>query len=146
MDGRAARRAFRHASVFVLCRAATDHVRMEPKKQDLGEFLVEQQRRLEAISDLVPYAQQLLFDWHYELTADDGTLVGCFVNAWTRETLMVSADGRRFDHRDDGIVECDSGNDDLRCALPSRRDWLLLGGHGPGDLLGDPVPDEDLAF
>lgn len=46
---------------------------MEPKKQDRGEFLVEQEQRLEAISD-------------------------------------------------------------------------LLGGYGPGDLLGDPVLDEDLAF
>jgi hypothetical protein len=93
-----------------------------------------------------PYAQRLLFDWRYELTADDGTSVECFVHAWTRETLMVSADGRRFDHRDDGIVECDPGSHDLRRALPSRRDWLLLGGYGPGDLLGDPVLDEDLAF
>ncbi len=119
---------------------------MEPKEQHRGEFLVEQERRLEAISDLVPYAQRLLFDWRYELTADDGTSVGCFVNAWTRETLMVSSDGRRFDHRDGGIVECDPGNDALPRALPSRRDWLLLGGYGPGDLLGEPVPDEDLAF
>lgn len=93
----------------------------------------------------MPHAQQLLFDWRDEPSADDGTPVGCFVNAWTRETLMVSADGRHFGHRDGGIVECDAGND-LRCALPSRRDWLLLGGYGPGDLLGDPVPDEDLAF
>lgn len=52
---------------------------MESEKQELGAFLVEQERRLEAISDLIPYAQRLLFDWRYDLTADDGTRVGCFV-------------------------------------------------------------------
>jgi len=45
---------------------------MEPKEQDRGEFLVEQERRLEATSDLVPYAQRLLFDWRYELTSLTG--------------------------------------------------------------------------
>lgn len=61
---------------------------------------------------------------------------------------MVSEDGRRFCHGDGGIVEREPGrdDDDLRRALPSRRDWLLLGGYGPGDLLGDPIQDEDLAF
>ena len=80
---------------------------MESEKQELGAFLVEQEQRLEAISDLIPHAQRLLFDWRYELTADDGTRVGCFVNAWTRETLMVSEDGRRFCHG--GIVEREPG-------------------------------------
>lgn len=122
---------------------------MESEDQKLGAFLVEQERRLEAIRDLVPYAQLLLFDWRYELTADDGTRVGCFVNAWTRETLMASADGRRFCHGEGGgIVEhgsqCD--DDELRQALPSREHWLLIGGYGPGDLLEDPRHDEDFAF
>lgn len=139
-------RVFCDASLLFCCRTTTEHGRMETGEQDLGDFLVEQERRLEAISDLMPYAQLLLFDWRCELTADDGTPVGCFVNAWTRETLMVSADGRRFGHRDGGIVKCDPGDDDLRRALPSRGDWLLLGGYGPGDLLGDPGPPEGLAF
>lgn len=114
---------------------------------DMGAFLVDQQRRLEAISDLMPYTQTLLFDWRGDLEALDGTIVGRFVNAWTRKVVMVSADGRGFVQRDGQIVaDAAAFAVDLRAALPSGGDWLSLGGYDPGDLLEDSSPIRDLAF
>lgn len=113
---------------------------------DMGAFLVDQQRRLEAISDLMPYTQTLLFHWRGDVAASDGTLVGRFVNAWTRKAILVSRDGGGFAWHDGQIVaDAAACAVDLLAALPSQRDWLLLGGYDPGDLLGEPVAPWDLA-
>lgn len=119
---------------------------MTGEPQELGAFLIDQQRRLEAISDLMPYTQTLLFDWRGDLEASDGTLVGRFVNAWTRRDILVSADGRGLAWHDGQIVaDAAAFAVDLLAALPSQRDWLSLGGYDPGDLLGESVAPWDLA-
>lgn len=119
---------------------------MPDHANDMGPFLLDQQRRLQAISDLMPYTHTLLFDWRGDVAASDGTLVGRFVNAWTREAILVSADGRGFGRHDGRIVaDAAAFAVDLLAALPSRRDWLSLGGYDPGDLLGESVVPWDLA-
>ena len=72
-----------------------------------------------------------------DLEADDGTRIGRYTNAWTRKSLLVADDGRVFRYGEKGIAEHDAPENAVRAALPSRRDWLELGGYGPGGLLDE---------
>lgn len=98
------------------------------------------------VGDLVPHAQAVLVDWSRDLVAEDGTGVSAYRHAWTRKEFFLTDDGRLF-HYDEHrrIVEDGDSVETVRRVLPSRRDWLLLGGYAPGDLLGEPLLDEELA-
>lgn len=82
----------------------------------------------------------------YDLTAEDGTTVGVYKHAWTRERLLLADDGRLFHREDDRVVEGGDPDEAMRRFLPSPRAWLTVGGYAPGDLLGPPLPDEELAI
>lgn len=114
--------------------------------KDYGAFLEELEERAKVLSEVMPYAQTLLLDWRYDLEAADGTTVGCFSHAWTRRTLMVSADARIFDWIEERVVESQRPACTIRAALPSQKEWLFLGGYEPGGALDGPSADDDLAF
>ncbi len=98
------------------------------------------------VRDWMPHAQAVLIDWTGDTVAEDGTALSGYHHAWTREEFFLTDDGRHFhydEHRH--LVEGGDPVETMRRILPSRREWILLGGYAPGDLLGEPLRDEELA-
>lgn len=61
-------------------------------------------------------------------------------------TRSGADDGRVYRYDERRLVVSDSSAEEVPATLPSRREWLLLGGYGAGDLMGEPSTGEDLAF
>lgn len=98
------------------------------------------------LGDLMPYAQKLLVDWSWDLVADDGTAVSAYRHAWTRKEFFLTDDGRLFRWDEHNrVVEGGDPVATMRRVMPTLRDWISLGGYAAGDLLGPPLPDEELA-
>lgn len=120
---------------------------MEPVDRPAIHRRMEPARVVRLVGALMPYAQAMLVDWQYDQAVEDGTIVGTYRHAWTREYFHLTDDGRLFEEVDGHLIESGSAEETVRRIAPMARHWLDLGGYGPGDILGPSIPDdEELAF
>ncbi len=94
------------------------------------------------LEDALRFRQLDRFMWMHELLLTDGTRVHSYKHCDTRNYLHLGEDGRAFHCTERGLYKESDLELDIWSVLPSRHQWLELGGYAE-DL---PFPDRSDAW
>ena len=103
-------------------------------------FYIEARRKVTALRTVLPLAHARHFAWFTQMVGSDGQTLDVFEHQFfAGRYIELGLDGTVYVSRDGDLAPADetTGERRLRDWLPTREQWLRIGGHRPGGFLSD---------